>query len=59
MVDFAKRMACGIRNRKRFQNPIYFYLGGLDLYPALSYATHTDSLSPDHFTNSISPGFQV
>jgi len=28
-----KRRACGFRNKQRFQNAIYFYLGGLDLYP--------------------------
>jgi transposase len=24
----------GFRNKQRFANAIYFYLGGLDLYPA-------------------------
>ena len=28
-----KVRARGFRNQKRFANAIYFYLGGLDLYP--------------------------
>jgi transposase len=36
-------MACGFRNRERFRRAIYFHLGGLDLYPALPFATHTKS----------------
>jgi transposase len=42
-IQRIKRMACGFRNRERFRNAIYFHLGGLDLYPALPDATHTDS----------------
>jgi transposase len=40
-IQRVKRMACGFRNRARFRNAIYFHLGQLDLYPALS--THTES----------------
>lgn len=42
-IQRVKRMACGFRNRTRFRRAIYFHLGGLDLYPALPDATHTDS----------------
>jgi len=28
-----KRKACGYRNRERFKIAIYFFCGGLDLYP--------------------------
>jgi len=28
-----KRKACGYRNRDHFKTAIYFYCGGLDLYP--------------------------
>jgi len=42
-IQRVKRMACGFRNRERFRRAIYFHLGGLDLYPALPDATHTNS----------------
>jgi len=42
-IQRVKRMACGFRNRERFRRAIYFHLGGLDLYPALADASHTDS----------------
>ncbi len=38
-IQRIKRNACGFRNRARFGNAIYFYLGGLDLYPRV--AVHT------------------
>ncbi len=41
-IQALKRRACGYRNRDRFQNAIYFHLGGLDLYPAGARATHTN-----------------
>ena len=28
-----KRRACGYRNREHFKTAIYFFCGGLDLYP--------------------------
>jgi len=31
-----KRNACGYRNRVHFKTAIYFFFGGLDLYPASS-----------------------
>ena len=31
-----KRKACGYRNREHFKTAIYFFCGGLDLYPASS-----------------------
>ena len=34
-IQKVKKMACGFRNIKRFQNAIMFHFGGLDLYPAL------------------------
>jgi transposase len=40
-IQKIKRMACGFRNRARFRDAIYFHLGGLNLYPALSGITHT------------------
>jgi transposase len=42
-VQRIKRAACGFRNRERFRNAILFHLGGLDLYPAGTPATHTTS----------------
>jgi len=33
-IQWLKATARGYRNRKRFQDAIYFHLGGLDLYPA-------------------------
>jgi hypothetical protein len=33
-------MACGFRNREHFKAAIYFHCGGLNLYPAVSTATH-------------------
>lgn len=42
-IQALKRRACGYRNRDRFRNAIYFHLGGLDLYPASTMATHTNS----------------
>jgi len=42
-IQRIKRMACGFRNRARFRRAIYFHLGGLDLYPTLPNASHTDS----------------
>lgn len=41
-IQRVKRMACGFRNRARFRRAIYFHLGGLDLYPVLANATHTN-----------------
>ncbi len=31
-----KRNACGYRNRDHFKTAIYFFCGGLDLYPVSS-----------------------
>ncbi|OXS29866.1 MAG: ISL3 family transposase, partial [Desulfovibrio sp. MES5] len=31
-----KRKACGYRNREHFKTAIYFFCGGLNLYPASS-----------------------
>ena len=31
-----KRKACGYRNRDHFKTAIYFFCGGLDLYPTSS-----------------------
>lgn len=42
-IQELKRRACGYRNRERFRNAIYFHLGGLDLYPAGTPDTHTNS----------------
>ena len=42
-IQRVKRMACGFRNRERFRRAVYFHLGGLDLYPALPDAIHTNS----------------
>lgn len=42
-VQRVRRAACGFRNRERFRNAILFHLGGLDLYPSASSATHTTS----------------
>jgi transposase len=42
-IQRIKKRACGFRNRQRFQEAIYFHLGGLDLYPAAARRTHTDS----------------
>jgi len=28
-----KRKACGYRNKENFKTAIYFFCGGLDLYP--------------------------
>lgn len=42
-IQWIKKMACGFRNRERFRNAIYFHLGGLDLYPRPTSATHTTS----------------
>ena len=33
-IQKIKNFSCGFRNKERFKNAIYFYLGGLDLYPA-------------------------
>lgn len=41
-IQNLKRRARGYRNRERFRNAIYFHLGGLDLYPAISPSTHTN-----------------
>lgn len=30
-----KRKACGYRNREHFKTAIYFFCGGLDLYPKI------------------------
>ncbi len=37
-----KRRACGYRDKEHFKTAIYFFCGGLNLYPALSKtgATH-------------------
>lgn len=35
-IQWIKRLAFGFRNRERFRRAIYFHLGGLDLYPAVS-----------------------
>lgn len=40
-IQWIKKMARGFRNRQRFRNAIYFHLGGLDLYPACLFLTHT------------------
>ncbi|MYE62216.1 MAG: transposase, partial [Rhodothermaceae bacterium] len=32
-IKMVKVRARGFRNKQRFANAIYFYLGGLDLYP--------------------------
>lgn len=40
-IQWIKRMACGHRNRESFRNAIYFYLGGLDLYPEALNSAHT------------------
>ncbi len=32
-IKTVKTRACGFRNKARFRNAIYFYLGNLDLYP--------------------------
>ena len=40
-IQKVKRMAHGFRNRKRFQDAIYFHLGGLDLYPDGLISAHT------------------
>ncbi|MDE2644559.1 MAG: transposase [Rhodothermaceae bacterium] len=32
-IKMVKVRARGFRNKERFANAIYFYLGGLDLYP--------------------------
>ena len=42
-IQKLKSRACGFRNRERFRNAIYFHLGGLDLYPRPTSATHTTS----------------
>jgi transposase len=42
-IQWIKRMARGLRNRRRFRAAIYFHLGGLDLYPAALTATHTNA----------------
>ncbi len=42
-IQWIKRKACGYRNRERFRNAIYFHLGGLDLYPRIASATHTNA----------------
>src|SRR5690349_591632 len=42
-IQWIKNQACGFRNRERFRNAIYFHLGGLDLYPKVASATHTNS----------------
>ena len=34
-IQKVKKISCGFRNIKRFQNAIMFHFGGLDLYPAL------------------------
>jgi transposase len=39
-IQRVKKLACGFRNKERFQSAIYIHLGGLDLYPRTS-ATHT------------------
>ncbi len=36
-----KRRACGYRNKEHFKTAIYFFCGGLDLYPALCKAGAT------------------
>jgi transposase len=41
-IQKIKRAACGFRNKDRFKNAIYFHLGGLDLYPGTTLATHTN-----------------
>lgn len=43
-IKMIKTRARGFRNKERFRTAIYFYLGGLDLYPAAarSWLTHTD-----------------
>ena len=33
-IQTIKKMAYGFRNREHFKTAIYFYCGGLDLYPA-------------------------
>lgn len=33
---FIKGMVCGYRSREHFKAAIYFFCGGLDLYPASS-----------------------
>lgn len=47
-IQRIKRMACGCRNRGRFQNAILFHLGGLDLYPK-SVLAHTKFLKRREF----------
>lgn len=42
-MRITKRMACGVRNRMWFRRAIYFHLGGLDVYPVLAIAAHTNS----------------
>lgn len=43
-IKMIKTRARGFRNKERFRQAIYFYLGGLDLYPATapSLLTHTN-----------------
>lgn len=43
-IKMVKTRARGFRNKERFRQAIYFYLGGLDLYPATapSRLTHTN-----------------
>lgn len=43
-IQLVKQRARGFRNRQRYINAIYFYLGGLELYPATCSPgfTHTD-----------------
>ena len=38
-IQWVKKNARGFRNRERFRNAIYFYFGGLDLYPDSLYLT--------------------
>ena len=42
-VQKIKRDACGFRSRERFQNAIYFHLGGLQMYPQSLNSTHSKS----------------
>jgi transposase len=40
-IQRIKKRACGFRSRLRFREAILFYLGGLDLYPALPSSIHS------------------
>ena len=42
-IQWIKRKACGYRNRECFRMAIYFYLGGLNLYPQKLVNAHTES----------------